>query len=124
MGVAIWTLCMFGIQCICMHSLAVICICDVFNVICSIVCVGLAKRIISKMFFILYHQGSVVLAVSTTSFCCHCTGLSLILFMFFIMLFLRGFPRLIEIVDQIGTSILICCLLLKISTLIINFITY
>ena len=67
MGVIIFTLCIFGVQCACVHGLEVVCICTMFHVLCSRVCVGRGIGTISKMLYICYHQGSIVLTVYAAS---------------------------------------------------------
>ena len=62
------TLCLFVIQCACVHVLAVIFICDMFHVLCSRLCVGRVKGTISKMLCICYHQDSIVPAVFSYNF--------------------------------------------------------
>ena len=67
-GVEILTLCLFVIKCACVISWAFICICTIFYVIYSRVCVYHGIRTISKMLYICYHQGSIVLTVCAASF--------------------------------------------------------
>ena len=123
-GVAILTLCMFRIQCAWVHGLAFVFISFMFHALCGRVCVGRMKVTIANMLCICYHQGPIILAVCAAfftfiaqgshwfspspPFCCCCIV----------------FPSPIEIMDHIEVSRLICCWLLKMSTLVITFIPY
>ena len=67
-GDDIFTLCLFGIQCSCVHGLVVFFICCMFYVLCSRVCVGHGLGTIAEMLFICYPQGSIFLAVCVAYF--------------------------------------------------------
>ena len=118
------TLGLFGIQCTCMHDLAVVFIFTMFHVLYSRVCVGRGIVTISKMLYIYYHQGSIVLTVCADYFYFHRTSSSLIFPTSSILMLLCGFSRPVEIMYQIEGCNIICCLLLKISTLVITYIAY
>ena len=102
-------LCLFVIQCTCVHDLDVVCICAMFHGLCSRECVGRVKGTIVKMLcifiikaplswrfekiiFAFVEQGSNLFFLHA-SLCCCCVVL----------------PRPIKIMNQIEISILICC---------------
>ena len=90
-GFDILTLCLFRIQCACVHDFLFICICAMFHILCIRVCVGCVRGIIAKMLCICYRPGYIVLAVHAVSFYFHCTRFSLIFSESSILLFSRGF---------------------------------
>ena len=90
-SVTILTLCIFEIQCACVHSLAFVCICTMFHIICSIECVGRGIGTIAKMLFICYHQGSSLLEVCADYFYFRCTRFSLTFSTLYILILLHVF---------------------------------
>ena len=89
-GVGIFSLCLFWIQCACVHSLTVIYIFTIFCVLCSRVCVDLRIGTISRMLCICYHQGYIVLEVCASSLYLHHIFFSLIISISSILLLLCG----------------------------------
>ena len=85
------TLCLFGIKCAFVQGLEVVCICAIFHVLCSIVCVRRVKGNIAKIICIYYHQGSIVLAVCAASFFISFHKVIIAFFASSILLLLRGF---------------------------------
>ena len=123
-GVAILTLCLFGVQCAYVHGLVVISTCAVFHVLFSRVCVVRMGVTIAKMLYICYHQGSIALAVCAACFYFHFTRFSLFSPRPPFCCCCVVFPRTIEIMNQIEISRLICLLLLNMGNLVIAYTTY
>ena len=80
------------------------------------------KEPFAKMLCICYNQGSIVLAVCATSFWFYPTRFSLIFPRSPLCFYCVVCPRPIEIINHIEIGRLICCWLLNMSTLVINYI--